>query len=209
MKRLLDLSHTIHNRMPVHPYDDEVVLCKDRVLDRDNYTNSRLTIGMHAGTHVDAPGHFLNSDLHIKDYPLDRFMGRGCLLDVRGQSTISYRHEYEQLVQDESIVLLFTGFGSLYGTREYYGRFNDHPLVDTGLAELLCRKRIRMLGMDMPKPDLYPFPIHRLLLSSGIFILENLTNLEKLLGVAHFEVMAFPLKIEAEGSPVRAVATFY
>ena len=69
-------------------------------------------------------------------------------------------------------------------------------------------KSLTVLGMDMPKPDNYPFEIHKLLLSRDIFIMENLTNLESLQNVPSFEVMAFPLNIRAEGSIVRAVARF-
>jgi kynurenine formamidase len=62
-----------------------------------------------------------------------------------------------------------------------------------------------MLGMDMPAPDYFPFDFHKELLTNGIFLLENLTNLQELLGVNDFEVIALPLKIAAEASFVRAV----
>jgi len=62
-----------------------------------------------------------------------------------------------------------------------------------------------MLGMDMPAPDYPPFTFHKSLLSNGIFILENAANLEELTNLSAFEVMAFPLKISAEASLVRAV----
>ena len=45
-----------------------------------------------------------------------------------------------------------------------------------------------------------------MLLKNEIFILENLCNIKKLLNVKEFNIVAFPLKIEAEGSLVRAVA---
>ncbi len=206
--KIVDLSQPISDQMPVHPYDSEVNLWQDKILAKDKFNNSRLTTGMHAGTHVDAPSHFLESDKHICDYLLESFMGSGCLLDVRDEPVIAYRDEYEELIKEGSIVLLLTGFSELYGTDAYYQRFNDHPMVETALAELFCRKQIKMLGMDMPKPDSYPFEIHKLLLGNGIFIMENLTNLEALVGVPEFEVIALPLRIAAEGSPVRAVARY-
>jgi kynurenine formamidase len=63
-----------------------------------------------------------------------------------------------------------------------------------------------MLGVDMPSPDYPPFPVHKLLLNKGIFVLENLTGLEQLLGIKHFEVFEVPLKIHAEASLTRAFA---
>ena len=63
-----------------------------------------------------------------------------------------------------------------------------------------------MIGFDMPSPDRFPFESHKMLLKNEIFILENLCNIEKLLNAKEFKIAAFPLKIEAEGSLVRAVA---
>ena len=208
MKTIIDLSHVIRDNMPVHPYDAAVKLYEDKVLDKDKYNNSRLETGMHAGTHIDAPRHFLDHELFISDFQLERFAGNGCLLDVRGETIISLKDEYEEMVKENDIVLLLTGFSSSYGKEDYYKNFDNHPLVDTELADFFCRKKIKMLGMDMPKPDNYPFNIHKLLLGKNILILENLTNLESLVNIPSFEVFAFPLKIRAEASIVRAVARF-
>ena len=84
--------------------------------------------------------------------------------------------------------------------------FERHPTVDETLADFLIASEIKMLGLDMPAPDHPPFSVHKKLLTAGIFILENLTGLERLNGVGEFEVIALPLKIEAEASLVRAVA---
>jgi len=62
-----------------------------------------------------------------------------------------------------------------------------------------------MLGMDMPAPDYSPFKFHKDLLSNGIFVLENLTNLHSMVNVDEFEVISLPLKISAEASLVRAI----
>lgn len=59
--------------------------------------------------------------------------------------------------------------------------------------------------MDMPAPDYPLFTYHKALLSNEIFVLENITNLQELLRVSEFEVIALPLKISAEASFVRAI----
>ena len=63
-----------------------------------------------------------------------------------------------------------------------------------------------MVGMDLSSPDKYPYDIHKLLLNSDILIIENLTNLDKLLGIGKFNFCAMPLNIDAEASIARAVA---
>ena len=75
-----------------------------------------------------------------------------------------------------------------------------------GFCKFLVRMNIKMVGMDMPSPDKYPFEIHKMLLSNNIYIIENMTNLDKLLETDGFEVYAFPLRINADSSIARAVA---
>ncbi len=203
MTILIDLSHNIINDMPVHPYDDPVKLYQDKFLDRDGYNNFKLEIGMHAGTHIDSPMHMTNIDSFINEISLEMFIGKGCLLDVRDESVIKYKEEYSSIVNENDIVILFTGYYEKYGTEEYY---KEYPVVDKELADFFIDKRIKMLGMDLPSPDRYPFEIHKVLFNNDILIIENLTNLLQLLSIDNFEIIAFPLKIKAEASMARVVA---
>ena len=203
MPRLYDLSYPFENQMPVYPGDDPVVLSQRRSVPKDGYTAYTLQTGLHAGTHLDSPLHFLAEGDMVGELPLDRFLGRGCLLDVRGENPIRYRPEYATLVGRAAIVLLWTSWSRHWGTDAYYAQ---HPVVHEELADFLVGRKIKLLGMDLPSPDEPPFLVHQKLLGAGIPLLENLTNLEQLAQVRDFEVMAFPLKIGAEGSPVRVVA---
>ncbi len=203
MKKYIDLSRDIFNAMPVHPYDDKVRLYQDKFLDKDKYVNFKLEIGMHSGTHIDTPMHLTDRETYIHAIPLDRFTGRGVLLDVRGESIIKFKAEYSAMVKEDDIVLLFTGHGDKYGTEEYY---TGHPVVDGEMADFFAERKIKMLGMDLPSPDNYPFEIHKKLFAKDILIIENLTSLSELINVNNFEVIAFPLKIRAEASMARVAA---
>ena len=55
---------------------------------------------------------------------------------------------------------------------EYY---INQPVIDEGLADFFVEKNIKMLGMDLPSPDNYPFEIHKKLFANNILIVENLT----------------------------------
>jgi kynurenine formamidase len=111
--------------------------------------------------------------------------------------------EYEKLVREQSIVLLYTGHDRLFGKPEY---FDNYPVVDSDLCQLFIRKKIKMLGMDGPSPDREPYQVHKSLLTMRIYIIENLTNLGNLAEEKSFEVIALPLKIRANSSPARVVA---
>lgn len=203
MFKLIDLSHSIVNDMPVHPFDDSVKLYQDKFLEINKYNNFKLEIGMHAGTHIDTPMHLTNSKTFIDEIPLYSFIGKGCLLDARNEDIVTYKKEYSDMVSENDIVLLYTGHSEKYGTEEY---FTKHPVINEDLVDFFIEKKIKMLGIDFPSPDNYPFKIHKKLFNHNILIIENLTNLSELLAVEDFQIIAFPLKIRAEASIVRVVA---
>lgn len=206
MEKIIDLSQTIEDNMPVYPGDLRTELFQTHYLGMHGYNSYRLQANSHAGTHLDSPMHLLTIREFIGELPLQSFIGEGCVLDVRGQPVIKTVAEYEARIKEGSVVLLYTGHDRFYGTPEYY---RDHPVVDPEFARFLLGKKIKMLGVDLPSPDKYPFPVHKLLLGNKIFILENLTNLGRLLDVPSFELIAFPLKIKADSSLVRAAARIY
>jgi len=196
----VDLSWPITDSMPVYPGDRETRLVQEKWLEKDFYTAFALDTGLHAGTHMDAPMHLLKDAPGINEMPLSRCIAPGILLDVRGQREIR-RPDLPKGALGGKAVLLLTGMEGAYGTESYY---HDHPVVSMDLARLLVQEEIAFLGMDMPSPDDPPFPVHKLLLNAGIPIVENLRGLQRITG--SFEVVAFPLNICAEGSPVRAAA---
>lgn len=178
---------------------------RTKTWERDKHTNHRLTINMHAGTHIDGPMHLSASTTYLNELPAETFVGEGCLLDVRGEAVIGCRDEYEDRIQEGQIVLLYTGHGERFAEADY---FSAHPVVGEELAELFVRKRVKMVGMDLPSPDRPPFAVHRLLFRHGILLLENLANLDRLADAKAeaFEVIALPLKIRADSSPARVLA---
>lgn len=202
--KYIDLSHEIKNDMPIYPGDMEVKLNKEKDYVRDGYNSYSFSSDMHVGTHIDAPLHMCNNK-YISEYSVEKFIGNAVLLDVRGKKVIDIEDEYYRDIKENDIVLLFTGWDSFYGKEEYY---TDHPVISSEFAEFLIKKKIKMIGIDMPSPDRAPFDVHKKFFENDIFILENLTNLNKLLYNEDIQVFAQPLKIQGEASLVRAIALF-
>jgi len=48
--------------------------------------------------------------------------------------------------------------------------------------------------------------VHKILLSAEVLIIENLTNLEALLGIDAFDVVALPANLQCEAAPIRVIA---
>ncbi|GAA0379985.1 cyclase family protein [Paenibacillus motobuensis] len=199
----IDLTHLIQNGLPVYPGDQETSLLQSKHIRQDYYNNHQLNINMHAGTHIDGPMHLLDIQRYLSEFPLEQFIGRACLLDVSGQEIIDYEEKYETLIKPQDIVVLYTGHSKCYGQNEY---FAEYPILTREFAELLVRKQVKMIGLDTPSPDKYPFEVHKVLFQHNILILENLANVEKLLDVSHFEIIALPMRIQADSAIARVVA---
>ena len=205
MAKYIDLSYTIEDGLMAYPDDDKLKLYQNRFLDKDKYNDTKLETGMHVGTHIDVASHMMDSNVLISDYLPEKFIGKGCLIDVRGQKHIKMKTEYLSTIEEDSIVLIYTGFEERFGLDEY---FNNHPIVESDFAEFLVKKKIKMIGMDLPSPDKYPFDVHKILLENNVLIIENLKNLGSLLEINEFEVLALPLKVKAQGALARVVARF-
>ena len=219
MSKYIDLTHTFGSSMPGFPGDPTPTLKQVAFLDKEGYVDHEIKTSMHLGTHIDAPMHMVKDGKSLAEIAPEKFFGPGVLIDARSQMrdshSLSDRTNYEKkyfgvklnfdvsFVLEQSIVLIFTGSSERYGFPEYY---ESYPELSYETAEALVNKKIKVVGFDTPSPDRQPFRVHKLLLSKEILIIENLTNLEKLLDVPSFEVVALPFKLDADAAPVRVVA---
>lgn len=197
---IIDLTHTFTKGMPVYPGDAQSSLRESSSIERDGYTDHILTTGMHVGTHIDAPAHMIADGAMISDISPERFSGRGVLVDTRGAKAIEQLNN--ATIAESAIVLFYTGWGEKFRSSEY---FTDFPVMTEAYAEELVKRKVKLVGMDTPSPDRTPFAVHKILLGAGVLIIENLTNLEQLIGKRFF-VQAFPLKLAADAAPARVTA---
>jgi kynurenine formamidase len=201
--KIIDLSQTIVNRMQVLPGDEPPMLYQTHLLDFDGYTNFHLTIGMHAGTHIDGPWHMVSNKQFISDVPADTFIGKCCVIDIRKLGMLDDCELVKEKASGFQAVLFYTGYGAYFGTPQY---LKDYPLISENIARALVEAGVKMFGIDTLSPDIFPHPIHKILLGNGILIAENLTNLDQLLPYKEFTLVALPLKIATDSAPARVVA---
>ena len=204
--KIVDLTHTIHPAIAVFPGDDPIQIDHVRTIENDGFNNYRLTTGMHVGTHIDGPMHMTSDPRLISKLPLDRFTGKGVLIDVRREKQIELKESYRAIIQPDDIVVFYSGLDIYFGTPKY---FTEYPNITEKLARFLVAQKVKMIAIDWVSPDHEPYPIHDILFKSNVLILENLTNLHQLLHATNFEIFAFPLKIEADSSIVRACARVF
>lgn len=183
-------------------------------------SNQKLCLATHIGTHVDAPFHFVDGATTVENMPLEKYAGPAILLDLRsvskGQEPLTIAEITEAGANPESvkdqIVVLFTGWAEAEsGGPRFYGH---GPYLGTETAGYLADCGANAVAVDFPidkHPDtplstIKDFPVHRLLLGQNIPLIENLINLDKLVG-KQFELWALPLKLKGgDGAATRAVA---
>lgn len=200
----IDLSHTFVDNMPVFPGDPMTTLKQITSIGENGYTDHQITSVMHVGTHMDAPLHMIDGGKYMDEFPPEKFVGKGVLINVYKKPIIDVDALDSVQVSSGSIMLLYTGMAEVYGTDEYN---TQYPRITDAFAQKLVELGVSIVGMDMLNPDKdESFPIHKILLSKEILIIENLTNLHALKDLPSFDVFSFPIKLHAEAAPVRVVA---
>lgn len=208
--RYIDLSHRIHENMPVYPGDSPVRIRQETEISSDGYAARSIHLSSHTGTHVDAPAHMVDGGSGLDGIPLDRFIGKAFILDCRrkrGVIDVDCIRGASSFFMPASILLLQTGWDRLWGTPDY---FQGYPVLHPKAARILEKTSLSAIGIDAPSfdaSDSEDYPIHRVLLGAGKILIENLTGFA-LLPRRDLRFCAFPLLFGqgADGSPVRAVA---
>jgi kynurenine formamidase len=111
--------------------------------------------------------------------------------------------ESNLILEDIDFILFKTSWEKVYGTPEY---FSVHPQFTVELGQWLAASSLKGIGMDMPSPDVAPYPIHQLVLGAGKVLIENLRGLDKLPENQIFQLICIPLPIDAEAVWVRPLA---
>ncbi len=202
----IDVTATIHSGMPHWPGDEDVAV--ERILDLergDPYNLSRMVMGLHAGTHVDAPLHFIPGGAGVEEIAPRSLIGPARVLEIKGVSAITGVDLGSHSIKEGERILLKTD-NSRRSWEE--GPFReDYAALSLEGAQYLARKRVSLVGIDYL--SIAPFgeeaaDVHRALLEARVVILEGLV----LSGVepGDYELVCLPLKVaRGDGAPARAM----
>ena len=135
---------------------------------------SKVTMGTHTGTHVDAPCHFIKGGKSVYEMPIHMFVGRCAVTDNIDECDLSLRR------------VLIKGKGKFTLTAQSAKRLADNHVMMVGTEQM-------SIGDD---------EVHKILLGAGCAVLEWI-DLSKV-PAGEYILSAAPLKIDADGSPVRA-----
>jgi arylformamidase len=186
---------------------------------------ARFSIFDHIGTHMDAPSHTNEDGVALEGVDISRLIGEAVVLDLY-KGDVDYGYTVEDLagatpeIRPGDIVLIYSGYRDVASATDRIKQTYLTPeaaqwLVDRGVKSVGCEPGgiehlpdgyfvHRWYAKDTPNPP--SWPAHRILLGAHVYIIEGLTNLERVRG-QRVRFAALPLLLPGlTGCPVRAVA---
>ena len=205
-KDWIDISVPLHSAMVHWPNDPQFRV--ERVLDmsRGQPANlSKISMGVHSGTHMDAPLHFIRDGKSIEDMPIDTTIGRARVIEIRDRESIKAEElEQHRIRRGERILFKTRNSSRVWKTDTFV---EDFVFISNEAARFLADRGVRVIGVDYLSVG--PFKgdgagIHRILLEAGIWIIEGLDLSQ--VSPGHYDLICLPLRLQCgDGAPARAI----
>ena len=214
--QIFDISRSLSNDLAPWPGDTPFHFeLKWEMAEGATVNVGAVNMGVHNGTHVDAPFHFDPRGETIERMPIEIYFGEAVVVDLTKifsdagspadrarQIRVADLEGASAAIEQTHRVLLKTGVWKDSKT------FPDWiPVIAPDVAAWLQERRVKLLGFDLPSVDSIEAKIlvnHHALAAAQIVIVESLDLSEIAAGVYHFS--ALPLKIAGgDAAPVRAI----
>ncbi len=212
-EKAVDLTHTLHNGMPVYPGDPSPTFEPYATLAKNGVNLTKMTLGSHTGTHLDAPRHFIENGLGIDEIPPAKLIGESYVADLSSKSigtginAQDLRQKLEGRIAGDDIVICYTGCSEHWGDESVS---RNYTYLTGDAANYLVSKKVRAVGIDFLSVEKFkaPEPVaHKILLSNGIFIIESLSNAVKQFVESRILLVCTPIKLlNGDGAPARVIA---
>ena len=202
----IDVSVTVRHGMPHWPGNPPIVLERSMELGRGDDCNlSHLAMGVHSGTHIDGPVHFVHEAAGVDEMPLTATMGAARVIEITHPTEITAGELSGHAIQAGERVLFRTlNSPRCWQTEEFV---EDFVYLSEQAAAYLAQTGVRAVGIDYLSVGGYRADgakIHRLLLDAGIWIIEGLDL--SAVRAGSYEMICLPVKLHgSDGAPARAI----
>ncbi|MBN1488468.1 MAG: cyclase family protein [Phycisphaerae bacterium] len=165
---------------------------------------SEVTMSTHAGTHIDAPQHFVPDGTTIDALSLDALCGPATVIEVKEARPVQVADVRDADIGNGARVLFKTANQALW----HNSRFDPaYHALEADLAIWLVEHNVRLVGIDYLSVDSYDDArsrAHCTLLGAGVIVIESLDLSQVQPG--RYEMVALPLRIVGgEASPARVI----
>ena len=205
MSNILDITFPLTPELTVWPGDTLTAVSTVKEVGKDARSMvSRLTMSSHAGTHVDAPAHFVEGGKSVESLSLDALMGECRVVEVSDNEITAGVIDAVDLPDRVERVLFKTTNSRRFSGAEPF--FKDYVGVTLCGAERLVDMGVKLIGLDYLSVAAYSDieEVHHTLLGKGVVLLETL-NLQNVVP-GTYRLVCLPLRLEGvDGSPCRAL----
>ena len=224
MTKYIDLSHFFEDNMPgfklknpdgsytqytarIRPFltHEET---KPKFEGKCSFEITEISFQTSVGTYLDSPYHRYPGTRDISQIKIEEVILPGVVIDVRGKNnfeSVGLEIIPKNLELKDKAVLFNFGWDKKWGTEDYL----SYPFISKEVIEYFIKAGVKLVGVDTVNIDSskdLARPAHSLFLKNEIFIVENLTNLDKLYS-KNFVFYAVPLKAKKVAAlPIMAFA---
>ncbi len=212
-EKTTDLTHHLRKGMPIYPGDPSPSFENYSTLQKDGVNLTKIIMGSHTGTHLDAPRHLIQDGIGIDRIPPDKLIGEAYVADLSkkpigsGITSKDLKPELEEKIVRDDIVVIYTGCSGHWGESSIN---RDYTYLTGDAADYLVSKSVRAVGIDFLSVEKFkaPEPVaHKILLANGIFIIESLSSALKQFVGKRILMICMPIKLQdGDGAPSRVVA---
>lgn len=208
--QVYDVSVPLSANTPTYPGDPGIVIKQWlRMADGDPANVSLINFGLHSGTHVDAPAHFIEGGAKVGSLPIDSLLGEAEVIEVAPHlDVIDEKFVAANCVSGSQRFLFRTRNSVFWGDTER-GFHEDYVYIDPAAARWLVESGVKLVGIDYLSVEKFnsdSFPTHLAFLSRGVVIVEGLDL--RAVPAGQYELLCLPLKIaggSGDGAPARVI----
>ena len=198
--------------MPIYPGDPTPSFENYSTLRKDGVNLTKIIMGSHTGTHLDAPKHFIRDGIGIDRIPPDKLIGEAYVADLSrkpigsGITSEDLKPELEKKIVRDDIVVIYTGCSEHWGEASIN---RDYTYLTADAANYLVSKETRAVGIDFLNVEKFNAPepvVHKTLLANEICIIESLSSALKEFVGKRILMICMPIKLQdGDGAPSRVV----
>ncbi|MEY2499808.1 MAG: arylformamidase [Verrucomicrobiota bacterium] len=206
--KIFDISRPLFNGLAPWPGDTAFHFeLKWKIAEGATVNVGAVTMGVHNGSHADAPFHFKEGATTIEQMPLETYFGEAVVVDLTSKFRTGERLEIGiddigAAAELAPRLLLKTG---VWTDSKLFPEWI--PVMAADVAPWLKERKVKLLGLDLPSVDPIEAKVlvnHHALAAANVAIVESLDLSEVEAGLCHFS--ALPLRIDGgDAAPVRAI----
>lgn len=207
-RQLYDVSVSLSNELATWPGDPSIEIQAALDMQKGDFVNvSRLVMGVHTGTHMDAPHHFIDEMGGVDGFDLQALVGTALVVELNIDHHIGATDlEAANLPQGVQRILFKTPNSAFWRDPATF-HTNFIAVAEDG-ARWLVEHGVKLVGIDYLSIERFDapeeHPVHKILLGANVAVIEglNLSNIEP----GEYTVMALPVKIKnGDGAPTRVL----